>query len=194
MKKAIISVFLTLGVMAGYGQLKVGAGGGLNFSNFHGSDVSFNEGLSGFNIGLLLEVKAPAKIGVEADILYSVKGAKYDYNWVAIDPNDPFLPQDGEQKMSYLDIPIVAKLYTAKVLSFQLGIQNSLLLGADYNGADNKDLFKGFDVSAVVGLGLDIKLIHFSCRYIYGLTGISDAGGDVKNGMLTLTAGIWLKK
>lgn len=195
--RKLISIILFISATCAQAQFKIGAGGGLNFSNFAGSDVSHNQGITGYNLGFMFELKAPVKFGVEADLLYSVKGASFDYNFIALDPNDPYIPKDGERELSYLDIPLVLKLYTLKVVSFQLGVQYSFLLGADgpsYAGKSAKEQFKSADVAAVLGFGVDVSKLHFTCRYNYGLTSISDSNADVKNNMLTLTAGFWLKK
>jgi Outer membrane protein beta-barrel domain len=161
-------------------QFKFGAGGGVNFANLSGSDVSGVKGLTGFNAGVMMEVKLPIKIGIEADILYSLKGAKSSAS-------------DIDIKLSYIDIPVVLKIYTLKVLSIQIGPQYSFLATAKSDGEDIKDGFKPGDLSAVVGIGVDVLKLHVSARYNYGLTSIDKGSADVKNNMLTLSVGFWFK-
>jgi hypothetical protein len=171
-------------------KFKLGVGGGVNFANFSGSNVSGTKGFTGFNGGLITEIKLPIKVGVEADVLFSTKGAKH-----IVFPSD--LPEGSigtfDYKLSYIDIPIVLKIYMLKVINLQLGAQYSILMNAESVGSSIKDLFNSSDFSAVIGFGIDVKRFHFSTRYIYGLTGISE-GSDTKNKMLTLTVGFWLKK
>lgn len=183
-----ISLILSLTIVllcSGQAKLKVGAAGGLNYANLAGSDVSGNKTLMGFNGGLITEIKLPIKLGVEADILFSMKGSSFN--------SSPVFP-GGDYKLSYIDVPVVAKLYMARVLNLQLGGQFSVLTGATFLGADNKDQVKPTDLSAVMGIGVDVSVLHISCRYNYGLTSIDESGADVKNNMLTLSVGLWLKK
>lgn len=178
-KGLLVIVLFVVGFTAN-AQFKFGVGGGLNMSNLGGSDVSNTDSRLGFNGGFMVEVKLPIKLGFEADVLFSTKGAK------APGSSDGF-------KLSYIDMPVVMKIYMAKVLSFQLGAQYSVLLSAKSFGVDVKDGFKSSDMSAVVGLGLDVVKLHVSARYNYGLTSIDEAGTDIKNNMLTLSVGYWIK-
>ena len=90
-------------------------------------------------------------------------------------------------------MPVVIKIYMAKVLSFQLGAQYSVLLNSNYLGVYSDEKWKNSDLSAVVGFGLDVLKLHVSARYNYGLTSIEDTGADVRSNMLTLTLGVWIK-
>lgn len=189
--RRLLVITLMITAFSADAQFKFGLGGGVNCANISG-DVSNNESLMGFNGGIMLEVKLPVKIGVEADVLYSVKGASFDYDFIAIDPNDPLIPKDGDLKLSYIDIPLVLKLYSLKVISFQLGGQYSMLVAASYDGEDVKESYKSGDISVVAGIGIDVLKFHASARYNFGLANI-DAFGS-KNNMLTLTVGLWLKK
>lgn len=164
-------------------QFKFGLGGGVNYANFSGSDVAGSNSLMGFNGGVMMEVKLPVKLGVEADILFSTKGANYS-----------FFTLSENIRLSYIDIPVVAKVYMMKVVSLHLGAQYSMLASANFAGDDVKDQFNSGDLAAVVGVGIDVSKLHFSARYNYGLSSIDKGGADVKNNMLTLTVGFWLKK
>lgn len=181
----LISLITSCLMVNAQAKFKAGLAGGVNYANFSGSDVSGNKSLMGFNGGLITEIKFPIKLGVEADVLFSTKGASLDF-----DPTFSAL----DYKLSYIDVPVVAKIYMVKVVNFQLGAQYSILASAKVVGDDVKDGFKSGDMAAVIGFGLDVSLLHFSCRYNYGLTSIDEGGSDVKNNMLTFSVGIWLKK
>ncbi len=162
-------------------QFKFGAGGGVNLSNLGGSDVSGTDNKLGFNGGFMMEVKLPVKLGFEADVLFSTKGASLKGHSKGIN-------------LCYIDMPVVMKIYMAKIISFQLGAQYSLLVGAKSLGSDVKDQLEPTDLSAVLGFGIDVLKIHVSARYNYGLTSVDAAGSDIKNNMLTFSVGFWLKK
>ena len=185
MRKLFLLFFILFGAFSANAQLKFGAGGGINMSSLRG-DIDNPKSLTGFNGGFMLEVKAPAVVGVELDVLYSTKGATYEIS-------NPITSGDFTLNLTYIDFPLMVKLYSAKIMSLQLGAQYSFLMAADFEGTDVKDQLKGTDLAAVVGLGIDISKFHFSTRYAYGLTTIDDNGADVKNGMLTITAGFWIK-
>ena len=70
-------------------------------------------------------------------------------------------------------------------------VQQSLLNGPE--GLGNR--FKTIDFSLVFGLGVDVNRFHFSTRYTYSVSTISEyQDAEVLNNVVTLTAGIWLKK
>jgi hypothetical protein len=200
--KNLKGLFVVALIVVGFSanaQFKFGFGGGVNLANLAGSDISGNENLMGFNGGVMMEVKLPVKIGFEADVLFSTKGATIENTLFGnnvgftITNSQGDVIDDTSIKLSYIDLPVVVKIYMAKVLSFQFGAQYSMLISGKQAGIDIKDGLKSSDMSAVLGLGLDVLKIHASARYNYGLTSIYESGSDVKNNMLTLSVGIWIK-
>ena len=172
--KELLIVALIITATSANAQFKFGIGGGVNYANLSGSDISGTESLIGFNGGMMMEVKLPVKLGFEADILFSTKGASFG---------------SSDYKLSYIDVPVVVKIYMVKVLSFQLGGQYSMLISGEFPDTD----VKPSDMSAVLGLGVDVLKVHASVRYNYGLASIDSGAADVKNNMITLTLGVWIK-
>jgi len=191
--KRVLLIVLVMIAFSTNAQFKFGVGGGVNLANLAGSDISNTDSRLGFNSGFMIELKLPIKLGFELDLLFSTKGVGRGvssfYQCNACD----ILPGEGEVNLSYIDLPVVMKIYMAKVLSFQLGGQYSMLLIAKSDGYDVKEYINSSDVSAVLGLGLDVSKLHVSARYNYGLTSIDDAGADIKNNMFTFTLGYWIK-
>ena len=181
MKKIILLLITCVAFIAtqAQGTFKFGVAGGINVADL--STDQTTKTLTGFHAGLLSEVKFPVKLGVEAGLLYAVKGAK----------TESFNSNFIDNKLSYIDIPIVVKIYTLKVLSFQLGPQYSYLLSATSDGTDVKDNLNASDISAIAGIGLDVSKFRASIRYNFGLTEISD-GGE-KNNVIQATVGFWIK-
>lgn len=179
MKKiTFITLFIAISISVNAQSVfKFGITGGLNMANISG-DVSNNSNVLGYNAGLMAEIKLPVKIGVEADVLYSVKGATVN---------------DLDLKLSYIDIPLVFKIYTLKVLNFQVGPQYSILTAASFDGDDIKENFKPSEFSVVVGLGVDVLKFHAAARYNFGLTNIVENGGELKNRVIQLSIGLWIK-
>jgi len=187
-KGLLVAVLLVVGFTAS-AQFKFGVGGGVNMSNLGGSDISNTDSRLGFNGGFMAEVKLPIKLGVEADILFSTKGAK---NYLFKNENGHSIGI-ADFKLSYIDMPVVVKIYSLKILSFQLGAQYSFLINSNPSGISINEKWNDGDLSAVVGLGVDILKLHVSARYNYGLSSIDKGGQDIKNNMLTFTVGYWIK-
>jgi hypothetical protein len=88
-------------------------------------------------------------------------------------------------KLNYLNVlPLSLKIYfsESKDINLQIGPQFGFLLSAKEEGEENgdeidedlSDVMKVMDVSAVVGLGVDLPVgINFGARLNYGLTDIS---------------------
>jgi hypothetical protein len=195
MKKIILLLAISASILSikAQGTFKFGIAGGANIADI--SSETKTKFLPGFHVGFISEIKLPVKLGVEIGALYSVKGAKFDfdYDFIAIDPInlDPAIPKDGDMVLTYIDIPVVAKIYTFKVMSFQLGPQVSYLISAKYDGNDAKEGLNSVDIGAVAGLGLDVSKFHASVRYNFGLTEISEGAG--KNNVIQATLGFWIK-
>lgn len=186
MKKILLTSFIiVLGCVSTYSQgtFKFGLSGGLNLSNIS-SDAN-TKMLTGFHAGLITEVKFPVKLGVEGALLYSIKGAKVE--GVNSNLENVYI----ENKLSYIDVPFVLKVYSFKVLSFQIGPQFSYLLSANYDGNDIKSNLNSADISVVGGIGVDVSKLRASLRYTHGLTELSSGGG--KNNVIQATIGFWIK-
>ena len=172
-------------------QFKFGVAGGINHASFSGASLGTFESVTGFNAGLITEIKLPIELGVEVDVLYSTKGSIFKIN-------SPPITIDSKYSLTYIDIPVVGKLYILKVINLQLGVQYSYLMGANLTiegiESEAKETFKTSDVGAIIGFGVDVSKIHFSTRYSIGITSIGSGGGETKNKMLAFTVGFWLKK
>jgi hypothetical protein len=181
--KITLILFLLATPFISNAQFKFGVGGGVNLANLSGSDVSSGtESITGFNGGLMVEVKLPVKLGIEADLFLSTKGSSFS------------LPTGKEDfKLVYSDLPVVMKIYMVKVLSVQIGAQYSMLVSGKWSGQNIREDLNLNDMSALFGVGIDVLKLHLSARYNYGLTNIYKNGGNFKNNMFTLSVGLWIK-
>jgi hypothetical protein len=114
--------------------------------------------------------------------------------------------QDFDANYSYVNIPIILKLYLIGGLNLQAGPQFGFVTKAeqefpDINGAitteDIKDQLKGMDLSAALGLGWDLPFgLTLDARYNLGLSDISDFEGSqtAKNQVFQLSVGFKLIK
>jgi hypothetical protein len=119
-------------------------------------------------------------MALQGDLLYSQQGAKGDNGF-------------SDLELDYIVFPIVFKYYIVNRLNIQAGPQ----FGNVINDNDLGD-FQSFDVSGVVGIGLDLPLnLRVTARYNFGLTDISfvnyfngaTINTSAKNSVFSLTAG-----
>ncbi|NRA93242.1 MAG: PorT family protein [Psychroserpens sp.] len=140
-----------------------GVKAGVNFSTL--SDASDLKNQTGFVGGIFAGINFNDKSGIRIDALYSKQGAKLT---------------EGDFDLNYLNIPVVYKHRLVSKLHFQIGPQFGFVLDEKIKitqpGGVIDDLdTKKFDLSGVVGLGLDIPLgFRLEARYVFGLSDIND--------------------
>ena len=128
-----------------------------------------------FHLGVVAEISISDKFSVQPELLYSAQGAKQDGG-------------DGELKLDYINIPVMAKFYVAEGFSLEAGPQVGFLMSAKSEeggeSVDVKDLFKGIDFGIDFGLGYKMESgLNFGARYNLGLSNLWDVPSDfnVKN-------------
>jgi len=179
--KKISLLILTLGFCFA-AQAQFGIRAGLSSGNF--SDTNYNAKL-GFHAGGYYRLGS-GFISVEPGAQFSIKG--YETNAL---PNGAVV----SEKLSYLDIPVLVRLNIYEFLNVFAGPQGSLLLARKYELDGNTDTsteaIKGFDLGAVVGLGVSIAGgVNFQLSYDLGLTSLNYYNKDVKNRVFKLSVGI----
>lgn len=176
-------------------ELKLGAKGGLNVSNF-GGDLTNVESRAGFHVGGYGNLEFMERVSFQAELLYSLQGMKIE-------------DRDIKANLSYLNIPILAQINLPEIsdgFSAYAGPQFGFLLSANQKGTfngndidfDTKENYKGVDVSWVFGAGYEMDSgLNFGIRYNIGLNDINDqtgedAGVKVTNQVLQLWVGYLL--
>ena len=183
--KKIIQVFL-IGILAGVvtvasAQVRfdVGLKGGLNFAKINGnSSVTANYGArTGYHGGAYAMIKI-AKFAIQPEVIFSKQGQTFDYS-----------RQNYNTVFSYVNIPIMLKLYLAAGFNLQAGPQFGFLTkatgdvidsnGKPETGQDLKNLVKSSDVSIGFGFGWDLPLgISIGARYNLELSDINKITGQ----------------
>lgn len=161
-----------------------GAGG--NSSNVsdggdYGGDN--NESKFGFQLGANALMPINQNLRLETGLGYASKGYKSSYS--SQDGEESF-SQEDKLNLSYLEAPILIR-YQFNNTGFNAygGIQPALLLGAKQNSEatgsmsqdiDVKDRFKGFDTSAVFGIGYEFNNgFMINAGYDLGLMNIAES-------------------
>lgn len=167
--------FMLLAVMAlvavpAKSQIKFGVKGGLNISSVHfNKEVIGKDNVTGFNIGPMLEVMAPAMgVGFDAAILYSQKGIGVKSD------------KDGKDvKNDYIDVPVnlkwkfglpVIKGYVAAgpYIGFRVGGEKFWDIP---NLVEGQLKAKNFNAGLNLGAGVElVSHLQVGFNYALGLT------------------------
>lgn len=174
MKKPLLVLLsvLCLFVVARSQQLSYGAKVGLNFSSMDTEGESIK---MGFNGGVFAQLKI-AKFSIQPELLYSMQGAKYDYEtqW-----GDIIIQYTGKVNTTYLSVPIMLQYNIISGLKLEVGPQFGFLLSAknkpdDWESKDIKDSMKEMDIAVNFGASYKLPMapVGFYARYSLGVTDI----------------------
>ena len=145
-----------------------------------GKDATDAKYKAGFNGGVLANFGINDMISIQPEVLYSMKGAKYDG-----------IGNDTKTNLGYIDVPVLVKVATgATGLFFEAGPQVGFLLSskAESGGVsvDFKDYTKSVDFGYAAGLGFQAESGPMvGLRYNGGFTKV---GKDGSLGGLTVAA------
>lgn len=173
-------------------SVAIGLKGGLNFAKLDGNlsaGANYNN-RTGYHAGAFVLVKL-SKIGIQPEVILSKQGSTISVN-----------SQNLNSNYSYINVPIILKLYTVAGINIQVGPQFGFLASAKQdipnplNGTitteDVKSQLKGSDISAALGLGWDLPFgLCVDARYNLGLTKINNSAGssDAKNQVIQVSVG-----
>ncbi len=177
-------------------QLAIGIKAGPNFAKIN-TEASASENYksrAGFHGGAFVLIKV-AKIGIQPEIIFSQQGSKVEIN-----------NQNFESNFSYLNIPIILKLYTVGGFNLQAGPQFGFVTSAEspiqdqlnpgsYKVTDVKDKMKSSDFTVALGLGWDLPFgLTIDARYNLGLSKIYDQApsqqtANAKNQVIQVSLG-----
>lgn len=174
--KKIITLFTIVTLSSGAAaqaqqSVQVGAKAGLSMAVLDGT---LNQGASykpGLHLGAFLRWRPSTRFALQPELVYSMQGAK---NSIPDGSRDLI----SKTRLSYLNLPILAKVYIGKVVNVQFGPQVGMLLSGRLKG----DL--GYDMASDGTLYLVTDDIDVKKRYKgdFGLCG--GVGVDLPNGLI----------
>lgn len=171
MKKVIaVVMFLFMGTTMFSQGIDLGIKAGANFSTI--SDVVGVSNKTGFHAGAFGALKFNNKIALQAELLYSQQGAKWDF---------------GEFDLNYMNVPVFIKYYLIQGLNVQIGPQFGFIIDDKVTNAEiNKS-----DISGILGLGYDFPLgIRIDARYNLGFSDVQKGDNvEGKNSVFSLALG-----
>ncbi len=135
--------------------------GGLNVTTLGNTDAGQSAKL-GYNVGFYGEKRYYQELGVQAELLISLQGARStNFN-------------DLRLNYTYLVLPIFANMYFSEGAAFELGLQPGYLIRAIQSDGGNKinirESVNNFDLSGVLGLSYSKLFGKIGIRYVLGIT------------------------
>lgn len=175
MKKIVLSfimIALSIGAWS-QAQLSIGLKAGPNFASINtkeNADANYKN-RTGFHAGAFALIKL-TKIGIQPEVIFSQQGSTVTVN-----------SKDFDANYSYINIPIMLKLYTIAGINIQVGPQFGFVASKKNELLDELDVddpVKGTDFSIGLGLGWDLPFgLTVDGRYNLGLSDNNDlAGGE----------------
>ena len=192
---AVSLVLLSAGAMAQ--EVAIGIKAGPNFAKLDAnSSVATNySARTGWHAGAFVLFRGE-RVGFQPELIFSQQGSKFDYS------GSP----DLKSNFSYVNIPLIVKLYTVAGLNLQVGPQFGFLTKAEWETPagtqDVKDDIKKTDFSLGLGVGWDLPFgLSIDARYNLGLsdnydgpTGSGAPVSQLKNQVIQVSAGFKLFK
>ncbi|BDD10565.1 hypothetical protein FUAX_29970 [Fulvitalea axinellae] len=149
-------------------DVNFGVRGSASLVNFYGDDADDAKTKMGYQLGAFAEFKLSDAFAIQPELVFSKEGSKDD-------------KADLPWNLSYINVPVMAKVYVTEGLNLQAGPQIGFLVGANVDGESKlgdvevKDSFKSTNFSMNIGAGYDItEKIGVDLRYNFGLTKVGE--------------------
>ncbi|MFH0988473.1 MAG: porin family protein [bacterium] len=180
---------------------RYGVLGGVNVATMSGGDMSETKSVTGFSIGGYFNYHFDPQFALQAELMYSTKGAKYETNEMGF-------PSQSTISLNYLDVPILGvfypleniKLYAGPSFNFFLGGKEEAELQStfmDFQYASKMSLDLSADdvnspeIGLVLGGGYASGILEIGGRYALGLTNSMKGNRTTgKNRMFQILIGV----
>lgn len=170
--KLILLSVCFLAIVPSLKAQKLGVRAGWNSATVSGSDFGDVSSRSGIYLGVFKEITlVPKLLFFQPELQYSSQG---------------FKSGGTDYAVNYINVPLLAKVYFLKILSFEAGPQIGFKIGDNIEGSDD---IKTFDTAIDTGIGIHLPLgFSIDARYVQGLTEIVKDSGS-KNQVFQIGAG-----
>ncbi|MDN3203042.1 porin family protein [Algoriphagus sediminis] len=178
--KKIFLVLLAFGLLqSAHAQFGVRAG----YSSANFEDTNFRN-KSGFHVGGYYRADV-GFFSIEPGLQFAQKG---------YETNDGQSGAKIDEKLSYVDVPVLFRLNFLPSLNVFAGPQGSILVSRKYtDGTDTNtstEIIRGYDIAGVVGLGVSLPWgINAQASYDFGLTSLNYFDTNVNNRVFKLSVG-----
>lgn len=189
MKKILLSlslVILAFSNINAQNNISFGVKGGLTLANISGFEEDLTSRTS-FHLGGFVEYVINEKFSFQPELLFSNQGTKatYEDNFGGIS-----IKEEELIKLSYINLPLLAKYKIIDQLSVLAGPQVGFLVAAKYEvkfeetfegvtesetlSQDASESFKTLDLGLNFGLEYELPMgLRFDVNYVFGLSNIS---------------------
>ncbi|MGB7785363.1 MAG: porin family protein [Salinimicrobium sp.] len=185
-KLLLAGALLFVGISSTLAQeVQWGVKAGTNYSTVTSEeDVDY---LFGFHAGVIAELPLSAKFSLQPELLYSLEGAKSEYNF---EEEEWIIHSKDKLKLGYLNLPVMAKYAVTPGFFLEAGPQISYLLSAkdeyeitanfpedvkETGTEDVKDQLKKVSFGLNFGAGYEFQNnLFLQARYHLGLSELSD--------------------
>jgi hypothetical protein len=187
MKKGLLLLTFLCGLTAAQAQIGLRAGlGSANFSN--GDAQRAYTSVTTFHLGAYYGIQATEKLVIEPGLSFSGKG----YNTI-----DPGTTTEIDEKLGYLDVPILVRYSLNPSFNVFAGPQAGFLLTRTYNKGNIKDNrvdpLGGYEIGGVMGIGYSFaNKLNLQFSYDFGIVPFNYYEFEVNNTVFKLSLGYTL--
>ncbi len=193
MKKLFFAVLFTAIAMTSMNAQKIGAKVGLNIATLSG-DIENTKMKMGLHIGAVAEFEITEQFTFQPELVFSMQGTKYD-DGSSIDGLGGL--DDPRLKLTYINVPLMAKYYVTESVNIQVGPQVGFLMSANSSGffgdddVDVKDNMNSLDYGVNFGAGYVMDFgLFIDARYNLGLANTRDSDNiTIKNNVISVSVG-----
>lgn len=174
MKYTLVCTALLFTITANAQKWHFGAKLDANYSTVQGKGIK-DKYSAGFQIGGFAEYNINKQWAVQPELLYTWSQYKKASNFSTYYNNYGRSSADENINLAYVSVPILAKYNLNNTISFLAGPQASYLIYADENLLKNdNNAFTNFELSANIGVQVNIEKVGFYARFNKGLTDINN--------------------
>jgi len=195
MKKILLLFLLLLITQITHAQISGGVKGGINFSNINDENIDYNS-KTGFYLGGFVNIKFAKQFAFQPEILFSMQGAvKENFETNSLMGNQIISVNyfDVDNKLYYINIPLLIKYYFLGKLNFEFGpqigfaVKNEVQAKSEEFGTQIGEPDTNIDMGIDIGLEYQFyKGLSIDARYNKGLTNIGkDSDWGNKNSVIS---------
>jgi hypothetical protein len=168
----LLGIFLLMACNTITAQKGFGVRAGINISGVSKGNIPNTDNLTGFYLGAYKEIPlVKSLLFIQPELQFSKQG---------------FSTKTTDFNLNYLTVPVLAKVYLAKMFSFEAGPQFGVKISDTTD--DSGYNFKTFDTAMAVGMSFNLPLgLAINGRYIGGF-GEVIKNSDAKNQVIQLGA------
>lgn len=157
----------------------MGIKGGVNLSTLAVNEADDEKGRIGFNVGVFGRTDPEQPFGLQAELLYSTKGAQAQYSGFF-----GLVDQEVDFNLNYIELPVLASFRLGSALEVQAGGYAGFLLSANVKTSGDlgsgeeeldKDNFQSLDYGVGGGVALNAGAAQIGLRYLHGLAEVANS-------------------